>query len=403
MTKLKRTISWKVFALYGLGNILGAGIYVLVGEVAAESGNALIWSFLAAGIVALFTALTYSALATKYPVSAGAAVYTERAFMNKYLSTLIGLSLAFTGIVSAGVLLRGFDRYFQQLLQTFDLSLSVPSWIVILSTLLILTIIALKGIKESAFMVVSLTLLEAGGLIAIVVYAVLNGDIASATIDSVRSLSSVEPIAILLGGFLAFYAFIGFEDMVNIAEEVKTPSTSIKKGMIWALVLASILYMATAIASLSVLSSAELASSKAPLASVFQQASGISFPVITLIGLFAVINGVLAQIIMSSRVLYGLAREGWLTKKLANVSKVQRTPTLATLLSSFVIAVGALILPLATLAKITSFALLIIFSVVQVCALRLIKLKKINLNKIIPILGLITNLIIIAVQISTFI
>ncbi len=372
--------------------------------MAVEAGDGLLWSFIIAGIVAAFTALSYSALASKYPVSAGAAVYTERAFGSRHLSTLIGLALAFTGVISASALLRGFNRYFQQLLETIDLGVtSVPSWLVILTLLGLLALIAFKGMKESALLAVILTLLEAGGLLLIIAFAGFKGDVGQAITTSVDSLSSVEPLAIMLGSFLAFYAYIGFEDMVNIVEEVKQPKKSLRKGMIVALVSSTVLYIAVAIAALSVLSSSELAASEAPLATVFEAASGSTFPIITLIGLFAVTNGVLAQIIMSSRVLYGLSREGWLPKKLSVVSQKNKTPTLATVLSLVAIAIGALTLPLGTLAQITSFGLLIIFSIVQIAAIRLIKSDSLKLHTAIPWIGLLTNIAVITIQILSWV
>ena len=333
-----------------------------------------------------------------YTVSAGAAVYTERAFNSKFFSTIIGLSLAFTGVVSASALLHGFDRYFQQLIEPTALGGKAPSELVILALIASLSLIALKGMKESALFAVLLTVIEAIGLLLIIAFAGVNGDVATSFSRSIGSFNSVEPMAIFLGGFLAFYAFIGFEDMVNIAEEVKEPKKSLRKGMLVALIGATVLYVLTAIAALSVLSSSELAASKAPLASVFQAASGSSLPIITVIGLFAVTNGVLAQIIMSSRVLYGLAREGWLPSPLARVSTKTHTPTLATFVAVIAITIGALALPLVVLAKITSFSLLLIFSIVQIAALKMISSEELSLSIYVPIIGLITNLAIIIIQ-----
>jgi APA family basic amino acid/polyamine antiporter len=402
MATLKRSVTWKMFSLYGLGNILGAGIYVLVGEVAAVAGDGLLWSFLIAGFAATFTAITYSSFAKKYPVSAGAAVYTERAFSSKLFSTIIGLSLAFTGVVSASVMLHGFDRYFQQLISPTAFGGVVPSQVVILVMLSLLSLVAFRGIQESAVLAVGLTIIEASGLLLIIAFAGVNGDVVSSLHRSVGAIQGNDPTAILLGGFLAFYAFIGFEDMVNIAEEVKEPKKSLRKGMLVALFGATVLYVGIAVAALSVLSSQELANSSAPLASVFQAASGSTIPVITIIGLFAVTNGILAQIIMSSRVLYGLAREGWLPPPLARISSRTYTPTYATTIAVIVIAVCALALPLVTLAKITSFALLVIFSIVQIAAMRLISKKQLKLNRLIPIIGLTTNFVIIVIQILSW-
>jgi basic amino acid/polyamine antiporter, APA family len=314
MTKLNRTISWKMLTLYGLGNILGAGIYVLIGEVAKESGDGMLWSFIGAGIVASFTAITYGAMASEYPVSAGAAVYTERAFNSKKWSTLIGLAVALTAVVSASALLNGFNNYFQSLLQTLDIGFIVPSSVVILSLLLILSLFALKGIGDSTNLAVILTLIETGGLLLIITFAFLYGNPAGAIETSFSSIGSIAPLAVVLGAFVAFYAFIGFEDMVNIAEEVKQPKKQIRKGMLAALSIAVILYILTVIAALAVLSSSQLAQSDAPLASVWLTVTNSSFPLITIIGIIAITNGALIGIITASRIIYGLAREGWITK-----------------------------------------------------------------------------------------
>ena len=400
MIRLKRTISWKMLTLYGLGNILGAGIYVLIGEVAKESGDAILWSFIGAGIVASFTAITYGAMASEYPVSAGAAIYTERAFKSKKWSTIIGLAMALTAIVSASALLNGFNNYFQSLLDTIGVSFSVPSAVVILSLLAILSFFALRGIGDSTKLAVLLTLVETGGLLLIITFAFLYGAPGEAIETSINGIGSVTPLAIVLGAFVAFYAFIGFEDMVNVAEEVKQPKKQIKRGMLTALFVAVLLYIFTVIAALAVLSSSELAASEAPLATVWQTVTSSEFPVITIIGIIAITNGALIGIITASRIIYGLAREGWITKKLAEISPKSKTPLKATYLVIAIIAVAAVLLPLGTLAQITSFILLVVFTIVQIAALKLKSQNKLkSLKYYIPILGLMTNIGVMSLQV----
>tara|TARA_R110002167_G_scaffold30424_1_gene100425 strand:- start:22321 stop:23535 length:1215 start_codon:yes stop_codon:yes gene_type:complete len=403
MSELKRTITWKILAIYGLGNILGAGIYVLIGEVAKESGSAMLWSFIAAGIVASFTALTYGALASAYPVSAGAAIYTERAFNSKKWSTAVGLTMALTAIVSASTLLNGFNSYFQVLMETLGIQFNVPPSLVILSILAILSFVALKGIGDSTRLAVLLTFTEAGGLLLIIGFAFFYGDPINAVAVSMNGIGEVSPLAITLGAFIAFYAFIGFEDMVNVVEEVQQPERQMKKGILTALAIAVVLYGLTIIAALAVLTSSELAQSEAPLATVWQTATDSEFPLITIIGLIAITNGALIGIITSSRIIFGLAREGWITNKLAKISSKSGVPSRATYLVIGLIAVTAIALPLGTLARITSFILLVVFTIVQAAALRLKAQNKLpNLNYCIPIIGLVANMSVIAIQIFSW-
>jgi amino acid transporter len=391
MSKLKRTLSWQVFMLYGLGNILGAGIYVLVGEVAAEAGNGMIWSFIIAGIVAGFTALSYSAMAKQYPVSAGAAVYTQRSFGRKNLSLFIGLVLAFSGVVSAGVLLNGFANYFSELLD-------IPKFIYICAALAAIAAVTIKGIRESARLAVIITVLEAGGLLLVAGASMLSPGFGENVAEVAKGSLDASPLPILLGSFLAFYAFIGFEDMVNVAEEVREPRTSVKKGMLGALAIASVFYVLIAITSLAVVPADHLGQADAPLSLVFEVSTGSDFPIITLIGLFAIINGVLAQIIMSSRVLYGLARENMISGWFGQINPKTKTPIRASLVVAVLILIGALSLPLVTLASLTSFALLAIFSIVHIAAWRL--RKKLSLNRAVPAVGLLLNIGVMLMQIT---
>jgi len=393
MGKLKRNLGWKTYGLFGLGNIIGAGIYVLIGEVAGEAGNGAIWSFVAAGLVAGFTVISYSALSTKFPLSAAEAVFVLRSFSNRSLALLVGLTLTFAGIVSSGVLLNGFANYFSELID-------IPKVIFIVSALVILSAIAIKGIKETAKFAVFITILEVAGLAIIILTSSLSPDFIANANNVISNSLEASVLPILFGSFLAFYAFIGFEDMVNVAEEVKDPKKNVRRGMLFAMVSAMVLYVLVAVAALSVIPANQLAESDAPLAAVFNKTSNIDFPLITVIGLFAIVNGIIAQIIMASRVLYGLSREklvpGWFGK----VNQKTKTPINSTILVSVIMLAGALSLPLVTLASMTSLGLLFIFSVVHACCLKL--RKHLNISPAIPAIGLILNAGIILVQILQY-
>lgn len=393
MGKLRRTIGWKTYGLFGLGNIIGAGIYVLIGEVAGEAGNGAIWSFAVAGLVAGFTVLSYSALATKFPLSAAEAVFVLRSFSNRSLALLVGLALTFAGIVSAGVLLNGFANYFSELID-------IPRAIFIVSALVILALIAIKGIRETAKFAVFITILEVAGLAIIIFTSSVSPDFVANANEVMASSLEVGALPILFGSFLAFYAFIGFEDMVNVAEEVKNPKRNVRKGMLLAMLSAIVLYVLVAIASLSVIPADELAESKAPLATVFNQTANIDFPLITIIGLFAIVNGIIAQIIMASRVLYGLSREKLINGWFGSVNSKTKTPINSTVLVSIIMLIGALSLPLVALASMTSLGLLFIFSVVHASCLKL--RKQVDINPIVPIIGLALNTGIIFIQLFQY-
>ncbi len=389
MPKLTRSIGWKTYGLFGLGNIVGAGIYVLIGEVAAVAGTGLIWTFVVAGLVASLTVYSYGALASKYPRSAGASVYVLKSFNARTLSLIVGLVLAFSGIVSGGVLLNGFANY------AFELS-GIPTTYFIVAAVLVLAAVTLRGIKESITLAVIITLIEVTGLLLVSAAAFMSP---SFTDNAKTALStSLQPgiLPIMAGSFLAFYAFIGFEDMVNVAEEVRNPSVNVKKAMYFAIIAAIALYTLVAVAALSVLSASELGESKAPLAAVYKTATGYGFPLVTYIGLFAIVNGVIAQIIMGSRVLYGLSSQKLLPAWFGVVGKKTHTPTNATLLIVVVMLAAALSLPLATLAGLTSLALLVIFTIVHAACIKL--RHQLNINPFLPSLGIALNLIVIAFQ-----
>lgn len=356
--KLKRTLGLPLVVLYGLGNILGAGIYVLVGKVAGFAGTSTTLAFIVAMITAGFTAFSYMELAGRYPVSASVSVYLHKAFGKRWLSVLIGLMMVAGGIASAAALSQGFAGYLGSF---FD----IPSAVASVGLIVALGIIALKGINESAKTAALFTAVEILGLIMII----WVGRNAFSTVQT-SSLFAVDPAfgvgGLIAGAFLAFYAFIGFEDMVNISEETKNPRRTMPLAILISLIASTALYLSVVIVSTTVVTPAELSSSEAPLTLVFQQ-SGANYPnILSLIGMIAVINGVIVQIIMCSRILYGLAKQGWLNNHLSVVHPKHKTPIVATLVVLVLMIAGTLIFPLVSLAQITSLLILTIFSLVNI-------------------------------------
>ncbi|MDX1796074.1 MAG: APC family permease, partial [Hydrogenovibrio sp.] len=280
---LKRSLSLPLITLYGLGNILGAGIYVLVGKVAGEAGYFAPLSFFIASIIAAISAFTYAELSSRYPVSAGEAVYIYEGFGIEKLSLAIGLLITLAGIVSSATVAHGFAGY-------ISVFIDWPQWVIITLMLLTLGGIAAWGINQSVKAATLLTLIEMSGLLLIVFVGAdhlpnLERIYRADGPDNV--FDSFSLMGVFAGAFLAFFAYIGFEDMVNVAEEVKEPQTTMPKAILYSVVISTVLYAAVTLVSLSVLTPAELGRSDAPLAAVYQQATGQPPVIISIIGMFA--------------------------------------------------------------------------------------------------------------------
>ncbi len=352
--RLKRSLGLALVTFYGLGTIVGAGIYVLVGEVARVSGEDLPWAFLLAGVIAGLTGACYADLCGRFPRAAGAALYVDRAFGRPGLSLLTGALILATGIISAAAISRGFVGY-------LNLYIALPDTVAIIGLCLVMGLVTSVGIRESAWVISAITLLEVSGLLLV---AGLTGN------GEPRSLSlDLAPGPVMLGAFLAFYAYIGFEDMVNLAEEVVEPRRVLPRAVLLAIGLSSLLYMMVSIAAVRHVDLQGLADSSSPLALMIGNHEAAA-RVLGMIGVIAVSNGALTQIITGSRLLYGLARRRLLPRLFGSVHPRTRTPLLSTWLVVIAIASLAVFLPVATLARITSAIMLVIFMLVNLSLIR---------------------------------
>lgn len=322
-------------------------------------------AFVLAALVVSFSAYSYGHLSRRYPVSAGEPVYMQQAFGLKYLSTAVGYALVFAGIVSAATIARGFSGYFAVFFALPD-GLSMSLLIVLLSA------IAAWGVKLSVAVAVVTTLLELIGL-AFVIYAGADKLPNLFNDDSIQLIPGnlIAWQGVAAGAFLAFYAFIGFEDMVNMAEEVKQPETNMPRGIVLALLTACLLYFIVTLCALAAVPLQDLAASRAPLVLVVEQNTSIPVSVMTAISIVAVVNGALLQIIMASRVLYGMGKKRMAPGFLATVHPRRQTPLRATLLVGTLVLSAALLAPLVTLAQATSGTILCIFTLVNLALLRL--------------------------------
>ncbi|MCK4706039.1 MAG: amino acid permease [Gammaproteobacteria bacterium] len=372
---LKRSLTLPLITLYGLGNILGAGIYALIGKVAGEAGYFAPISFVIASIIATFSALSYAELSARYPVSAGEAVYLYEGFQLRWLSIVVGLLIIGATITSSAAIAHAFAGYFKVIASTYiPVFQDVPSTAILITLLFILTALALWGIKQSVAVASFLTLLEIIGLSLVIWVGVEQVPVMQQTFSAIPELSqSFSFVGIFAGAFLAFYAYLGFEDMVNVAEEVKDPQRNMPRAIFLAVIISTLLYAAVAIVAVLLVDPQQLALSEAPLADVYTAATGKAPVVISLIGMFAVVNGALIQLIMASRLLYGMGHRGWLPIWFSKIYSPTRTPINSTLVVAALILFFAILLPIVTLAEMTSVLILIVFALVN---LALIKIKQ---------------------------
>jgi amino acid transporter len=362
---LRRALSLPLVTFYGLGNILGAGIYVLIGKVVGEAGLFAPLSFLLAALLASLTAFTYAELSARFPLSAGEAVYVEEGLGIRWLSSVVGLLIVLAGIVSAATIMKGFAGY----LQVF---VPVAADMAIVLMVILLGGLAVWGIAESVAVAALVTVVEVAGLLLII-------GIAAPGMATLGSLAAeLPPLAgttvlpgILMGAFLAFYAFIGFEDMVNVAEEVRQPERNLPRAILLALLISSVLYLLVSLAAITGLPADRLSAADAPLAVLYEFVTGREPVLITLISMLAVVNGALIQIIMASRVCYGMARQRWLPACFGRVYPRTQTPVMATVTVAVLVLLAALWFPIEALAKATSFFLLIVFALVNLSLWRL--------------------------------
>jgi amino acid transporter len=359
---LRRTIGPVQLALYGLGSMLGAGIYGLIGKAAGLVGNAVWLAFVVALVAALLTALSYASLGSRYPRAAGAAYVTERAFGLPLLSFMVGIALICSGLTSVATQSRVFAANLAALL---DLE-TIPLWWLAVGFLLVLGGIAFRGIRESMWANVLCTLVEAGGLILVIAVGFSYWGSTDLLEMPVAAGGEGDWLVLMQGTVLTFFAFIGFEDTFNVAEECRDPKRTIPLGLILAMGLAALLYIAVAVTAVSVVPWGELAEAPGPITEVVRRAAPIIPPIVfTGITLFAVTNTALVNYVTASRLIYGMARQGLLPPRFGDIHVDRRTPHIAIATLFLVTVPLALIGTIAELAAATVLLLLMVFAVVN--------------------------------------
>lgn len=359
---LLRTVGPMQLTLYALGGMLGSGIYGLIGQAAGQVGNAVWLSFMVALVAALLTALSYASLGSRHPRAGGAAYVTQRAYGIPILSFVVGLALVCSGLTSVATQSKVFATNISALMGVSAL----PIEFIALGFVLLLAGIVFRGIQESMWVNVVCTIVEAAGLLIVIAVGMSHwGSVDLFEVPPEKADSSLL-FLVMFGSVLTFFAFIGFEDTINIAEEVKNPQTTIPIALVLATAAAAILYIAVAITAVSVVPWRELAEAPAPLAEVMKRASPAFPPLImTFITLFAVANTALVNYVTASRLLYGMSRQGLLPDRLGDIHAGRKTPHIAIAALFSILVPLALMGSIKDLASATVLLLLFVFAVVN--------------------------------------
>jgi amino acid transporter len=353
MTELRRSIPFAGLVLYGLGTTIGAGIYALTGVMAGRVGWMTPLAFAAAALLALFTAFGFAELSSRFPRAGGEAVYVLEGFGSRALTTAVGLLVSAAGIVSGAAVIVAFAGYLTALVP-------MPTGVATQITVLAIGGLAAWGVRESVLAAGAMTLLEIGGLLAVIAWGAPELANAGAHLSEAWPRDGADGLRLAGAAVLAFYAFLGFEDMVNVAEEVRDVRRTLPRAILTTLGVTLALYVVVAAVALSVVPPDELARSDAPLVDVFARSGGAPI-VLNVIALFALVNGALIQVMKAARVLYGMAREGTLPALLGRVHPGRRTPLASTVLVTALVAGFAALLPLAALAELTASVTLLTF------------------------------------------
>ena len=353
---LRRVIGLPLLILYGLGVTIGAGIYVLIGTTAARAGVFAPTSFLVASFVMAFSACSFAELSGRFPQSAGEAIYVDAGFGRLWLTLATGLGIVASAVVAAATIGLGCAGYLGSVIETVFPDVAVPRAVLVAGIVGLMGAIALRGIRESVLFAGVLTMLEIVGLLVIVGVGFARNPGLLAEIPTV--IPSFGDGAAWYGVFgaslIAFFAFIGFDDTVNLVEETRDPARTMPIAIGATLLLVTVIYFLVSLVAVKTLGGEELAASEAPLGLLFGELTGWPPLILSLIAVFATMNGIVIQIIMAARVLYGLGKEGHLPGALAQVHPARRIPQNATILVTAAVLVFAFLVPLESLAELTS-------------------------------------------------
>jgi len=365
MTRLARSLTLGHAVLYGLGITIGAGIYVLVGVAAGRAGMHAPLAFFAAAVVMAFSAASFAELGTRLPVSASEAAYVEAGFRRRRLALATGLLAIATSAVSAATISVGAAGYLGVLIPA-------PQPVLIAGAVLAMGLVAMRATVQSVTFAGIMTLVEVGGLLVIAGAGILQADVVARLPEMIPDLRDTAALAgVAATALLAVFAFIGFEHIVNVSEELQDQSRNLPRALFLTLAITTLLYALVVWIAVVTIPPADLAATGAPLALVFERLTGQPRQLMSLVAIAATLNGVIVTMIIIARILYGLADKGHLPAALAHVHPETRAPVRATWLGVGAILIFALAVPLEGLADLTATGTLVIFAMVNAALIRI--------------------------------
>ena len=389
MVDLKRSLSLWQLTLMSVGIILGAGIYVVIGEAAGLSGNSIWLSFIIAAVVAALTAFSYAELSSRFPQAGAEYVYIEHSFGNRTAWIVAWLLLA-GSVIGGATVAMGFAQYFSAIFQT-------PVIITAIILLIIIEIILIIGVQETAKLTILFTGIEIAGLIIIIF-------IGMPYIGSVNYLEAAQGLkGVIEAGVLIFFGYIGFEGITRLAEETKDPEKNIPKAIMYSMIITTIIYILVGIAAVSVIPWQELSTAQAPLALVAQRVFGEqSFLILSVIALFSTFNTALMMLLTGSRLIYGIAHQEAIPKVFTVVGKRFRTPWVAIVTIVVATILFLFLGDLKTIANLTNFTIFSVFIIINATVIYFRYKKPITTGfkvplhigrfPVVPFLGIVTSL-----------
>jgi amino acid transporter len=367
---LKRSLTLPYAVLYGMGVTIGAGIYVLIGAAAARAGMQAPLAFVIAALLMGLTAASFAELGGRMPVAAGEAAYVRAAFGSDRWSALVGYLVIVIAVVAAAAISVGSAGY-------IGVFASLPQPAIIAAVVVGMGLIAAWGIKESVAFAGIMTLIEVGGLVVLVAAGAVSGPELLTRLPEMvpgagpAGISLTGAIGLVSATMLAVFAFIGFEALVNVSEELHEPERTLPRAIFLTLALTTLLYVLVVWVALIAVPPGELAASQAPLALAFERLTGASQRTMSAVAIIATLNGIVVQIILAARVIYGLAGQGALPRALQQVSALTQTPLMATAASVALTLAFALLLPLEGLADLSARFTLALFAIVNLALIRI--------------------------------